>query len=153
MVQCLSKLIPDHAVPRSFKPAFEFIASPIQRLFYENTTKLSGILQILCIFSIRFRRTYIEIAKMKWHRAFNDDVSFIKELLDSTSPDDFARTLFKSDLKAFLDLSPQNIVNNDKDTQQYQNRWDLLSFSVWESCLAFPSWIKYILQCAQVSNY
>lgn len=50
---------------------------------------------------------------MNWRNTFNTDVSFIKELLDSTSLHDTTYTLTASNLEASENLSWQNIVYED----------------------------------------
>lgn len=146
LAQCLLKLFPgdDYAISHSSKPAFRFIASPIQRLFKEYPTTLARILEVLCVLAIRFRQTYIHTRQMDWHSPFNVDISFINDIFNSSSPVDLAGTLTNSDLKAFGSLSPQNIVDEDRVARQYITRQHLLSRSVWECCLVLPDQTAFI---------
>lgn len=87
---------------------------------------------------------------MDWRSPFNVNISFIKELFDAASADDFARTLTASDEEAFASLSPQNLAADDLIAKEYLARWDMLSASVWECCSALPDWIKFVQECVQV---
>ena len=142
--------IPNYDISRSLGPAFEFIAGPIQQLTKEYTS-LSKLLKVLCVLAIRFRRTYIH-SSMDWHEPFNVEVSFIKELFNSSaSPVEIASILTSSNLDIFKGLKD---INDEKRLErQYLANWHLLSLSVLEFCLAFPGSIAYIQSFAEVSVY
>lgn len=135
----------------SSTPGFDFIASPIQRLFSSHSTTLMGILKVLSVLAIRFRQTYVHTAQMDWNMPFDVDTSSIQGLFDSTSSYDFVRLRTNSDGKAFASLSPEGVIANDSLTRQYLANWEKLVSSVFECCSALPDRIEYIQECVQVS--
>lgn len=153
MAQCLLALLPGdkYDIRVSSTPGFDFIASPIQRLFSSHSTTLMGILKVLSVLAIRFRRAYVHTAQMDWNTPFDVDTSSIQGLFDSTSSDDFVRSRTNSDEKAFASLSPEGVIANDSLTRQYLANWEKLVSSVFECCSALPDRIEYIQECVQVS--
>lgn len=152
MAECLFTILPDdsHDIRIPSELGFEFIATPIQRLFQEHPATLTGILKVLCVLAIRFRRTYVHTPQMDWNTPFDTDMSFANSLLDSTSANDFARTLTRTDREAFANLSLRNIVAEDSLSREYLSRWEKLTFSVWECGSALPDRIEFIQECIKV---
>lgn len=107
---------------------------------------------MLCVLAIRFQQSYVHTLEMDWHQPFNIDISFVGDLLDSTSPVDLARALTDSDMKAFANLASQNITDED-DVTQYFTKWHSRSVVVWEYCSAFAESVERIQELTQVSIY
>jgi hypothetical protein len=130
-------------------PGFDFIATPIQRLFRDLPQDLTSILRVLCVLGIRFERTYLHSREMKWSQPFSIVFSFLEDILNSTSSSDFARTLTTTDEREFTGLIDQGSFDEDL-ARRLSVRWEKLSIDVWECCKALPKMIEYIQESLQV---
>lgn len=133
-------------------PGFNFIAGPIQRLFKEHPPSLTDILKVLCVLEVRFRQTYVHVPEMDWNESFNTVVTFLEDVLASTSAVDLAGTLTSIDEGNFSDLDQQSIMIGSAVARQITSEWHSLSMAVWEVCSALPDSLGYIQECAQVNN-
>ncbi|KAJ5652203.1 Guanine-nucleotide dissociation stimulator CDC25 [Penicillium longicatenatum] len=116
VVQCLHTVLPETAfnvrIPNT--PDLEFIAGPIQNLFKDHPPKLTTILKMLSVLSVRFRAQYSQTPKMDWHTPFDTTCLFLEDHLGATSPKDLARTLASTDEVDFSRLSRQSILKGDE---------------------------------------
>ncbi|KAL3489299.1 hypothetical protein BJX62DRAFT_239238 [Aspergillus germanicus] len=129
-------------------PGFDFIATPIQRLFRDLPQDLTSILRVLCVLGIRFERTYLHSREMKWSQPFSIVFFFLEDILNSTSSSDFARTLTTTDEREFTGLIDQGSFDKDL-ARRLSVRWEKLSIDVWECCKALPKMIEYIQESLQ----
>lgn len=141
-----------HSSPRSPSPGFDFITGPIQRLFKEHPPSVRDVLKVLCVLEVRFRQTYIHIPVMNWNEYFNTDITFLEDVLASTSAEDLASTLTSTDESLFSGLSQQNIMSESPTVRQITTEWHLLSMAVWEVCSGLPEYMEYMQECIQVCN-
>lgn len=130
---------------------FEFVAGPIQRLFQDRPESLTDMLKICNVFAVRFRRQYINTAKVPWNKPFDASYPFLEDCLGSSSPSDLARTLTTLDKGDFSNLSRQSIIAHDEITKGLLANWETLTVSVWECCSAIPDLTPYLRECTQVS--
>ena len=133
-------------------PGFDFIASPIQRLFKEHPPSLTAILKVLCVLDVRFQQTYVHIPEMDWNKCFDTSVTFLEDMLASTSAMDMAHTLTSTDEGCFSELNPQSIMMESPVFLQLTAEWHSLSVVVWEVASALPDSISYLEECVQVSE-
>lgn len=133
-------------------PGFDFIAGPIQRLFKEHPPSLTAILKVLCVLDVRFQQTYVHIPEMDWNECFNTVVTFLEDMLTSTSAVDLAHTLTSADEDHISGLSQQSIITESPVIQQLTTEWHSLSVAVWEVCSALPDSVGHIQECVQVSD-
>lgn len=136
--------------PLSPVPGFEFITGPIQRLFKEHPPSLGDILKVLCVLEVRFRRTYVHASEMNWKHYFDTGITFLADVLASTSAEDLAGTLTSIDENHFSGLNPQNAMPESPAVWHINTEWNSLSMAVWEVCSALPELIGYIQECVQV---
>ncbi|KAI9368808.1 hypothetical protein BJX61DRAFT_196902 [Aspergillus egyptiacus] len=132
----------------SSKRAFEFFASPIQRLFKELPPSLVSILKVLCVLGVRFERTYLHSREMNWSKPFSVVFSFLEDILGSTSSTDFARNLTTADERDFSALLEEETFDKNVASRLCV-RWELISIDVWECCTALPYLIGFIQECLQ----
>ncbi|KAJ5998896.1 hypothetical protein N7451_006706 [Penicillium sp. IBT 35674x] len=153
VVQCLHTLLPETAfnvrIPNT--PDLEFIAGPIQNMFKDQPPKLTTILKMLSVLSVRFRAQYSQTPKMDWHTPFDTTCLFLEDHLNATSPKDLAHTLAITDEVDFSRLSRQNILNGDGMAKELMENWHTISMSVWECCCALPDMFESLQECAQAS--
>ncbi|PKY07835.1 hypothetical protein P168DRAFT_3216 [Aspergillus campestris IBT 28561] len=151
LVHCLRTVNPGQcaSMETSAGLGFEFIAAPIQRIFRDLPPSLTNILKVLSVLGVRFQRTYVHAREMDWTRPFNVAFSFLEDLLDATSPVDFARTLTSADEEQFATLTPQSFVTQDATANNLMKRWEMQSIDVWECCTGLPENIAYIQECLQ----
>ncbi|KAJ6114845.1 Guanine-nucleotide dissociation stimulator CDC25 [Penicillium sp. IBT 16267x] len=152
VVQCLHTVLPEAAfnVRLPNTPDLQFIAGPIQNLFKDNPPKLTTILKMLCVLSVRFRRQYSQTPKMDWLTPFDTTCLFLEDYLGATSPKDLAHTLARTDEVDFSRLSRQSILNGDGMAKQLMENWHTTSMSVWECCCALPDMMETMQECAQI---
>lgn len=134
-------------------PGFDFVTGPIQRLFKEHPPSLGGILKVLCVLEVRFRRTYVHVPEMNWNEYFDTSVVFLEDVLASTSAEDLAGTLTSTDESHFSELNQQGVMPESPMAWQINTGWHFLSMAVWEVCSALPELIGYIQECVQVCEY
>lgn len=153
LVRCLHTVQDiEHDSSLSPVPGFDFIAGPIQRLFKEHPPSLTAILKVLCVLDVRFQQTYVHIPEMDWTKCFDTSVTFLEDMLSSTSAMDMAHTLTSTDEGYFSELNPQNIMMESPVLRQLNVEWHSLSVAVWEVASALPDSISYIEECVQVSG-
>ena len=133
-------------------PGFDFIAGPVQRLFKEHPPSLTAILKVLCVLDVRFQQTYVHIPEMDWNKCFDTSVTFLEDMLASTSAMDMAHTLTSTDEGYFSELNPQSIMMESPVFLQLTAEWHSLSVAVWEVASALPDSISYLEECVQVSE-
>lgn len=139
-------------MPKPNTAGFEFIAGPIQTLFKDQPGRLTAMLKMLSVLTIRFRRQYIHAATMDWKTPFDTSLPFLDDYLESTSPTDLARSMRGVDENHFSELTRQSLIAEDAIVGQLKIQWRELSVSVWECCAALPDLIPYLQECAQVSS-
>ncbi|KAJ6133351.1 hypothetical protein N7471_008566 [Penicillium samsonianum] len=151
LVQCLLAVRPggNRDVPKPNTAGFEFIAGPIQTLFKDQPGRLTAMLKMLSVLTIRFRRQYIHAATMDWKTPFDTSLPFLDDYLESTSPTDLARSMRGVDENHFSELTRQSLIAEDVIVGQLKIQWRELSVSVWECCAALPDLIPYLQECAQ----
>ncbi|KAJ5111100.1 Guanine-nucleotide dissociation stimulator CDC25 [Penicillium argentinense] len=159
VVQCLLAIRPEAAadMPLPSTRGFEFVAGPIQQLFQDRPESLTNMLKICNVFAVRYRRQYINTAKVPWNMTFDASYPFLEDYLGSSSPSDLARTLTSLDKGDFASLSRQSIVAQDEIVKDLLESWQVLTVSVWECCSAIPDLPAYLRECAksllQLHNY
>ncbi|KAJ5396897.1 hypothetical protein N7509_005010 [Penicillium cosmopolitanum] len=151
IAQCLTAVHPDSApdLAKTSTRSFEFVAGPIQRLFQDRPESLTDMLKICNVFAVRFRRQYINTAKVPWDRQFDASYPFLEDCLGSSSPSDLARTLTTLDKGDFAHLTRSSIIAHDETTKGILANWEDLTVSVWECCSAIPDLTLYLRECAQ----
>ena len=137
--------------PEPFLSGFEFLTEPLRRFFDERPESFINMLKICNIFAVRFRKEYVNTAKVPWNKPIDISYPFLEACISSTAASDLARTLTISDKTDFGNLTRQNILTPDKDIQHLLAGWKALIVSVWECCSAIPDMPAYLLGCAQVS--
>ena len=153
LVRCLHTVQGiEHDSSLSPVPGFDFIADPIQRLFKEHPPSLTAILKVLCVLDVRFQQTYVHIPEMDWNKCFDTSVTFLEDMLASTSAMDMAHSLTATDEGYFSELNPQSIMTESPVLRQLTTEWHSLSVAVWEVSSALPDSISYIEECVQVSG-
>ncbi|KAL4863783.1 hypothetical protein BDV12DRAFT_22373 [Aspergillus spectabilis] len=129
-------------------PSFEFFAAPVQRLFIELPPILASVLKVLAVLGIRFQRTYLHSQEMNWFRPFSVSFSFLEDVLNSRSPEDFARNMTSADEEGFASLIEEGSFDHSV-ANRLAVQWEALSIGVWECCKALPDQIEYIQACLQ----
>lgn len=87
---------------------------------------------------------------MDWNQCFDTSVTFLEDMLASTSAMDMAHTLTSTDEGYFSELNPQSIMTESPVLRQLTVEWHSLSVAVWEVASALPDSISYIEECVQV---
>ncbi|CDM31887.1 hypothetical protein DTO006G1_6189 [Penicillium roqueforti] len=151
LVKCLLAVRPgaNHDLPQPNTAGFEFIAGPIQALFKDQPGRLTAMLKMLTVLTIRYRRQYIHTPIMDWQTPFDTSLPFLDDCLQSTSPKDLADSMRGLDEHQFAELTQQSLITEDFIVEQLKVQWRELSVSVWECCAALPDLIPYLQECTQ----
>lgn len=87
---------------------------------------------------------------MDWNEYFNVDITFLEDVLASTSAEDLSSTLTSTDEGLFSGLNQQAIMSESAAVRQITTEWHKLSMAVWEVCSGLPEYIEYMQECIQV---
>lgn len=155
--QCLGNLLSEAAPSKlqSFSSGFHFVTRPLHCFFKDRPESLTDMLKLCNIFAVRFRRQYINAAKVPWSKPIDISYPFFENWITSSSPVDFARTLTALDKASFGEFHLRNnltLDENDESVQRLRSGWNALVESVWECCAAIPNMSAHLLECAQVGQ-